>query len=131
MKVHEYQARDLLSGAGVPVPAARVVTSIEDAAAAYKHVTGEAGTDLAVVKAQVHAGGRGKAGFVKLVRSPDEATDAARFMLSNRMVSVQTGAEGLEVTKLLIAAGVDIAHEFYLAITTDRGSRRNVLIASA
>ncbi|MEM8757785.1 MAG: ADP-forming succinate--CoA ligase subunit beta, partial [Planctomycetota bacterium] len=84
-----------------------------------------------VVKAQVHAGGRGKAGFVKLVRSADEATDAARFMLSNRMVSPQTGEDGLEVTKLLVAAGVDIDKEYYLAITTDRQTRKNVLIASS
>ncbi len=131
MKIHEHQARQLLADAGVPVPAGMVIERIEDAAPAYKHVTQEAGTTLAVVKAQVHAGGRGKAGFVKLVRSPEEAADAARFMLSNRMVSAQTGPEGLEVRKLLIAAGVDIAKEYYLAITTDRASRRNVLIASA
>ncbi|MFG0327753.1 MAG: ADP-forming succinate--CoA ligase subunit beta [Phycisphaerales bacterium JB037] len=134
MKIHEYQARDLLSSAGVPVPPAKVVESIDAAAGTYKEVTREAGLGeggLAVVKAQVHAGGRGKAGFVKLVRSPEEATDAARFMLSNKMVSVQTGPEGLEVRKLLVAAGVDIAHEYYLAITTDRATRRNVLIASA
>lgn len=134
MKIHEYQARDLLSSAGVPVPPAKVVESIDAASGTYKEVTREAGLGeggLAVVKAQVHAGGRGKAGFVKLVRSPEEATDAARFMLSNKMVSVQTGPEGLEVRKLLVAAGVDIAHEYYLAITTDRATRRNVLIASA
>jgi succinyl-CoA synthetase beta subunit len=131
MKIHEYQARDLLASYGIPVPSGQVITSKEDAAQAYKAVTAEAGTDLAVVKAQVFAGGRGKAGFVKLVRSADEATDAARFMLSNRMVSNQTGPEGLEVNKLLIAAGVDIAKEYYLAITTDRNTRRNVLIASA
>jgi succinyl-CoA synthetase beta subunit len=131
MKIHEYQARDLLASAGIPVPPARVIESIDDAATTYKQVTADAGTPLAVVKAQVHAGGRGKAGFVKLVRSPEEATDAARFMLTNRMVSAQTGPQGLEVTKLLIAAGVDIAHEFYLAITTDRNTRRNILIASA
>src|SRR5690606_37192103 len=86
---------------------------------------------LVVVKAQVFAGGRGKAGFVKLVRSPKEAEDAARFMLTHRMVSPQTGPEGLEVKKLLVAAGVDIAKEYYLAITTDRKTRRNVLIASS
>ncbi|MEM1072087.1 MAG: ADP-forming succinate--CoA ligase subunit beta [Planctomycetota bacterium] len=131
MKIHEYQARELLDDAGVPVPGGRLLESIEDAAGVYKDVTQDAGTDLAVVKAQVHAGGRGKAGFVKLVRSPDEATDAARFMLSNKMVSAQTGDDGLEVTKLLVAAGVDIAKEYYLAITTDRQTRRNVLIASA
>ncbi|GAB4387097.1 MAG: ADP-forming succinate--CoA ligase subunit beta [Phycisphaerales bacterium] len=131
MKVHEYQARDILADAGIAVPPARVIESVEAAASTYKQVTAEAGTDLAVVKAQVHAGGRGKAGFVRLVRSAQEAEEAARFMLSNRMVSVQTGPEGLEVRKLLIAAGVDIAHEYYLAITTDRASRRNVMIASA
>jgi len=130
MKIHEYQARELLENAGVPVPAGAMLESIEDAAAVYKDVTGQAGTTLAVIKAQVHAGGRGKAGFVKLIHSPEEATEAARFMLSNRMKSNQTGPEGLEVKKLLVAAGVEIAHEYYLAITVDRSSRRNVLIAS-
>jgi succinyl-CoA synthetase beta subunit len=132
MKIHEYQARDILSQAGVPVPPAVTIDNADDAARVFKEVTGEMGKDkLAVVKAQVHAGGRGKAGFVKLVKTPEEATEAARFMLSNKMVSVQTGPEGLEVTKLLMAAGVDIAHEYYLAITTDRKTRRHVLIASA
>jgi len=134
MKVHEYQARQILADAGVPVPAGAMIESVEQAAATYKSVVQEAELGeggLAVVKAQVHAGGRGKAGFVKLVRSPEEATEAARFMLSNRMVSVQTGDAGIEVCKLLIAAGVDIDKEFYLAVTTDRATRRNVMIASA
>ncbi|MEN0020107.1 MAG: ADP-forming succinate--CoA ligase subunit beta [Planctomycetota bacterium] len=131
MKIHEYQARDLLSAFGVPVPSAQVIESADAAVQAYNDVTSAAGTDLAVVKAQVHAGGRGKAGFVKLVKNAEDAEAAAKFMLSNKMVSVQTGPDGLEVKKLLIAAGVDIEHEYYLAITTDRGSRRNVLIASA
>ncbi len=131
MKVHEFQARELLADAGVPVPPGRVIESVEDAAGAYQSVTSDADTTLAVVKAQVHAGGRGKAGFVKLVHSADEATEAARFMLTNRMVSPQTPADGLEVSKLLIAAGVDIAKEYYLAITTDRATRRNIMIASA
>ncbi|MBX3322322.1 MAG: ADP-forming succinate--CoA ligase subunit beta [Phycisphaeraceae bacterium] len=131
MKIHEYQARELLASAGITVPPGRVIESIEDAATTYKQIAADGNTSLVVVKAQVHAGGRGKAGFVKLVRSPEEASDAARFMLTNRMVSPQTGTEGLEVTKLLIAAGVDIAHEYYLAITTDRTTRRNILIASA
>ncbi len=134
MKVHEYQARQILADAGVPVPPAEVITSPDQAASAYRKAVTEAGLGeggLAVVKAQVHAGGRGKAGFVKLVKSAKEAEDAARFMLSNRMVSVQTGPEGIAVSKLLIAAGVDIAKEYYLAITTDRATRRNVLIVSA
>ena len=131
MKVHEYQARQLLADAGILVPAGVVCTDSTRAAEIYKQVCRDAGTQLAVVKAQVHAGGRGKAGFVKLVRSPQEAEDAAKYMLSHRMVSPQTGPEGLEVKKLLIAAGVDIASEFYLAITTDRTRNTNTLIASA
>jgi len=142
MKVHEYQARDLLSSFGIPVPAGSLIESSDDAANAYAEATRHGGTDLAVVKAQVFAGGRGKAGFVKLVRSAADATAAADWMLSHKMVSPQTGPEGLEVTKLLIAAGVDIADrepdatgqtkpdEYYLAITTDRATRRNTLIAS-
>jgi succinyl-CoA synthetase beta subunit len=130
MKIHEYQARELLRGAGIPVPPGQAISSIEEAAGAVKGVTGAQASPLAVVKAQVHAGGRGKAGFVKLVKSAEEATAAARFMFTNRMKSPQTPPEGLEVKKLLVAAGVDIAKEFYLAITTDRGTRRNVLIAS-
>lgn len=134
MKIHEYQARDLLASYGIPVPPGKVIETVEEAHTVYKQVMSDAElspeTGLAVVKAMVHAGGRGKAGFVKLVRSPQEAEDAARFMLSNKMVSVQTGPEGLDVSKLLVAAGVDIDHEYYLAITTDRETRRNTLIAS-
>jgi succinyl-CoA synthetase beta subunit len=137
MKIHEYQARELLRSAGIPVPAGQAITSIDEAASVFKSVTAGQSSPLAVVKAQVHAGGRGKAGFVKLVRTPEETTEAARFMFTNRMVSPQTPPEGLEVTKLLIASGVEIAErkgggreEFYLAITTDRTTRRNILIAS-
>src|SRR5262245_42950578 len=109
MKIHEYQARDLLRSAGIPVPPGQVIETVEAAAAAYRAVTAQAGTDLAVIKAQVFAGGRGKAGFVKLVRTEAEAGAAAQFMLTNRMKSPQTPPEGLEVKKLLVAAGVDIA----------------------
>src|SRR5215208_314980 len=86
---------------------------------------------MCVVKAQVYAGGRGKAGFVKLVKSADEARDAAKFMLNNRMVSNQTGPEGVPVSVLLVAPGVDIAKEYYLGITVDRGRNTTTLIASA
>jgi succinyl-CoA synthetase beta subunit len=147
MKIHEYQARDLLRSAGIPVPPGRVIGSIEDAGTAFKEATAGMSAPLAVVKAQVHAGGRGKAGFVKLVKSADEAVAAARFMLTHRMKSPQTPPEGLEVKKVLVAQAADIAdrapstprhlgtstpskEEFYLAITTDRKIRRNVLIAS-
>jgi succinyl-CoA synthetase beta subunit len=84
-----------------------------------------------VVKAQVYAGGRGKAGFVKLVRSADEARQAAQFMLTHRMVSYQTGPEGVPVNVLIVAPGVDIAKEYYLGITVDRGRNTSTLIASA
>jgi succinyl-CoA synthetase beta subunit len=137
MKIHEYQGRDILRSFGIPVPPGQVITSIEEAVGAFKSVTAQQASPLAVIKGQVHAGGRGKAGFVKLVKTAAEAETAARFMFTNRMKSPQTPPEGLEVTRLLVAAGVDIAErkgggreEFYLAITTDRATRRNILIAS-
>jgi len=127
MKIHEYQARQILSDYGIPVPPAEVVRSPEAAAAAFKKFNGP----LAVVKAQVYAGGRGKAGFVKLVKSAEEAQAAAKFMLSNRMVSYQTGPEGVPVSVLIVAPGVDIAREYYLGITVDRTRHTATLIASA
>ena len=130
MKIHEYQARELLSGAGIPVPPGAMVQSIDEAEAKAKAIFA-GGAKLAVIKAQVHAGGRGKAGFVKLVKNAEEAREAAKFMLTNRMVSAQTGAEGLEVKRLLIANAVDIDHEYYLAITVDRARNTSTLIASA
>ncbi|MCA3006494.1 MAG: ADP-forming succinate--CoA ligase subunit beta [Planctomycetaceae bacterium] len=137
MKIHEYQARNLLASYGIPVPAGKMIEAIDAAAPAFKAATAGQGSPLAVIKAQVHAGGRGKAGFVKLVKTAEDAEAAARFMLTTRMKSPQTPPEGLEVNKLLVAAGVDIAErngggreEYYLAITTDRTTRRNILIAS-
>src|SRR4051812_48151847 len=127
MKIHEYQSRKLLADAGVPVPPAEVVLRPEEAAIAFKKF----GAPMCVVKAQVYAGGRGKAGFVKLVRSPDEAREAAKFMLTHRMTSPQTGPDGVPVNILLIAPGVDIAKEFYLGITVDRGRNTVTVIASA
>src|SRR5437870_1612618 len=127
MKIHEYQARQILSNFGIPVPPAEVVRTPEEAAQAFKHLGGA----LAVVKAQVYAGGRGKAGFVKLVKSAEEARDAAKFMLTHRMVSYQTGPEGVPVSVLLVAPGVEIAKEYYLGMTVDRGRNTITLIASA
>ena len=127
MKIHEYQARQILSTAGVPVPPAEVVRTPEEAAAAFAKFN----APMCVVKAQVYAGGRGKAGFVKLVKSADEAKDAAKFMLGNRMVSYQTGPEGVPVSVLIVAPGVDIEKEYYLAITVDRAQNTSTLIASA
>ncbi|MGA2229449.1 MAG: ADP-forming succinate--CoA ligase subunit beta [Tepidisphaeraceae bacterium] len=127
MKIHEYQARQILSDYGVAVPAAQVVRTPDEAADAFKQF----GQALCVVKAQVYAGGRGKAGFVKLVKSADEAYHAAKFMLSNRMVSHQTGPEGVPVSTLIVAPGVDIAKEYYLGITVDRQAASATMIASA
>jgi len=125
MKIHEYQARDLLAEAGVPVPQAQVVESDAAAVTAYERIGGRA-----VVKAQVFAGGRGKAGFVKLCNSADEVRHAASFMLTNRMVSPQTGPGGIQVKKLLVAAAVDIESEYYIAVVVDRAKRRPVVMVS-
>src|SRR4051794_36766356 len=99
MKIHEHQARDLLASYGIPVPPGQVIESPLAAEEAFNKVARAAGMDgsnaLVVIKAQVHAGGRGKAGFVKLVKSADESKKAAQFMLTNKMVSAQTGPEGL------------------------------------
>ncbi|MCP4759311.1 MAG: ADP-forming succinate--CoA ligase subunit beta [Planctomycetes bacterium] len=130
MKIHEYQARALLAGADIPVPDGDMVTSVDDAVAAAERLLADA-PPVIVVKAQVHAGGRGKAGFVKVVRTVDEVREAAEFMLGNRMISPQTPPDGLEVDRLLVAEGVDIDREIYLAITTDRTRRTNTVIASA
>jgi succinyl-CoA synthetase beta subunit len=127
MKIHEYQARQILSDHGIPVPAAEVVRSPEAAADAFKKIH----ADVCVVKAQVYAGGRGKAGFVKLVKSAEEAWDAAKFMLTNRMINNQTGPEGVPVSILLVAPAVDIAKEYYVGITIDRARGAATLIASA
>ena len=125
MKVHEYQARQLLEEAGVPVPASKVVQSAAEAAAAHESLQG-----TVVVKAQVFAGGRGKAGFVKLCQTVEETRQAAQFMLSNRMVSKQTGPEGIAVHKVLVAQAVDIDKEYYVAVVLDRAKRRAVVMVS-
>src|SRR5690348_5411620 len=127
MKIHEYQARQILADGGIPVPAGEVVRTPDEAAEAFKTFGGS----MCVVKAQVYAGGRGKAGFVKLVKSADETRDAAKFMLTHRMTSYQTGPEGVPVSVLLVAPGVDIDKEFYLGITVDRARNTTTMIASA
>jgi succinyl-CoA synthetase beta subunit len=127
MKIHEYQARQILSDHAIPVPSSEVVRSPEAAAEAFKKMQ----APVCVIKAQVYAGGRGKAGFVKLVKSADEAREAAKFMLSHRMISNQTGPEGVPVSILLVAPGVEIAREYYLGITIDRTRGAATMIASA
>ncbi len=130
MKIHEFQARAILAGAGIPVPSGSMVTSVDQAHTAAKGLFA-GGSKMVVVKAQVHAGGRGKAGFVKVVKSAADAKEAAAFMLASRMHSPQTPPEGLEVSRLLVADAVEIAHEYYVAVLVDRARSANTLIASA
>ena len=127
MKIHEYQGKQLLNRFGVAVPRNAVARTPEEAYKAAKQL----GTDVIVVKAQIHAGGRGKGGGVKLAKSPDEAREIARQMLGMKLVTHQTGPEGREVRVLLIEEGLPIDKEFYLGIVLDRGSGRPVFMASA
>lgn len=127
MKIHEYQGKALLKEYGVPVPRNIVARTPEEAEAAAK----ELGTDVVVVKAQIHAGGRGKGGGVKLVKSPAEAKEIASQMLGMMLVTHQTGPEGREIKTLLIEEGLPIDKEFYLGITLDRVTGRNVFMASS
>jgi len=126
MKIHEYQGKELLRKFGVPVPRGLVARSPEEAYQAAK----ELGTDVVVVKAQIHAGGRGKGGGVKLAKSPDEAREIAEKMLGMSLITHQTGPEGREVRVLLIEEGLPIDKEFYLGIVLDRASGRPVFMAS-
>jgi succinyl-CoA synthetase beta subunit len=127
MKIHEYQAKELLKRFGVPVPRGIVARTPEEAYAAAK----ELGTSVVVVKAQIHAGGRGKGGGVKLAKSAEEARDLAKQMLGINLVTHQTGPEGRKVRVLLIEEGLPIDKEFYLGIVLDRANGRPVFMASA
>jgi len=127
MKIHEYQGKELLKRFGVPVPRGIVARSPEEAYQAAK----ELGTEVVVVKAQIHAGGRGKGGGVKLARSADEAKEIAAKMLGMNLVTHQTGPEGREVRVLLVEEGLPIDKEFYLGIVLDRTTGRPVFMASA
>jgi len=127
VKIHEYQGKELLKKFGVPVPRGIVARTAGEAFAAAK----ELGTDVVVVKAQIHAGGRGKGGGVKLARSAEEARDIAGKMLGMNLVTHQTGPEGREVRVLLIEEGLPIDKEFYLGLVLDRASGRLVFMASA
>ena len=126
MKIHEYQGKELLRKFGVPVPQGFVARSPEEAYEAAKKL----GTDIVVVKAQIHAGGRGKGGGVKLAKSAEEAREIAQKMLGMKLVTHQTGPEGREVRVLLIEEGLPIDKEFYLGIVLDRASSRPVFMAS-
>ena len=127
MNIHEYQAKELLARFGVAVPRGGVAYTAAEAA----EVAHRLGGDRWVVKAQIHAGGRGKAGGVKLVRSEAELTDAATGLLGRNLVTAQTGPKGREVKRVYIEEGCDIARELYLALSVDRAARQAVLIASS
>ena len=127
MKIHEYQAKAILAKFGVPVPRGEAVFNKDEARAAAARL----GTPIVVLKAQIHAGGRGKAGGVKIARSADEAASLAEKMLGMKLVTPQTGPEGRIVRRLLIEEGLDIKRELYLSILIDRVARAPILMASA
>ncbi len=126
MKIHEYQAKELLRGFGVAVPRGRVVTQAADAAAAARELGGRV-----VVKAQIHAGGRGQGGGVKLAADPAEAEAVARQILGMTLVTHQTGPEGRLVRKVLVEETASIVRELYLGIVLDRAAGKPVFMASA
>ncbi|MBN9505286.1 MAG: ADP-forming succinate--CoA ligase subunit beta [Altererythrobacter sp.] len=136
MNIHEYQAKDLLKTYGIAVPAGYPALSVEEAVDAARRLPGP----LYVVKAQIHAGGRGKGKFkelpadakggVRLAKSVEEVEANAREMLGNTLVTVQTGAAGKQVNRLYVTDGVDIASEYYLALLVDRASGRIALVVS-
>ena len=126
MNIHEYQAKELLAKFGVAVPRGGVAYSAAEAVEVARRLGGP----VWVVKAQIHAGGRGKAGGVKLARSEDEVATAARVMLGQKLVTHQTGPEGREVKRVYVEEGCDIARELYLGLLIDRVTQRVTLIGS-
>jgi succinyl-CoA synthetase beta subunit len=147
MKIHEHQAKQLMAARGIPVPQGRVARSVDEAVAAVRPLIEESGNPVVVLKAQIHAGGRGKGTFVEHpeVRGVTVITDGieggpsaaeervrelAQQMLGSTLVTVQTGEEGKRVNRLYVEQGVDIARELYLAVLLDRGVSRNIVMAS-
>jgi succinyl-CoA synthetase beta subunit len=127
MKIHEYQAKQLLRAHGVPVPRGKPAFSVDEAVA----VAQELGGPLWVVKAQIHAGGRGKGGGVKLARSLDDVRQLAGQILGMQLVTHQTGPQGQKVRRLLIEEGADIRKEYYVAVLTDRATQKVAVMASS
>ena len=126
MKIHEYQAKEILKKYGVAVPKGKVAFSVEEAVAAAKELKGK----VWVVKAQIHAGGRGKAGGVKVAKGLREVRKYAKEILGKTLVTHQTGPEGKEVRRLLIEQGINIDRELYVGIVLDRAQSKNVFMAS-
>ncbi len=147
MKIHEHQAKQLMAARGIPVPLGRVARTVDEAVAAVAPLIEESGNQIVVLKAQIHAGGRGKGTFIEHpeVHGVNVITDGvegghtaaaarvgelARKMLGSTLVTIQTGEEGKTVHRLYVEQGVDIAHELYLAVLLDRSVSRNVVMAS-
>ncbi len=126
MNIHEYQGKEVLRQYGVTVPRGKVAFTVEEAVQAAK----ELGSAVTVVKAQIHAGGRGKAGGVKIAKSLDDVRNYAEELLGKVLVTHQTGPEGKEVKRLLIEEGCDIKKEYYVGVVVDRGTGRVVMMAS-
>src|SRR6202140_999653 len=126
MKIHEYQAKAILAKYDVPVPRGEVAYTVEEAEAAAKKIGGSV-----VVKAQIHAGGRGKGGGVKIAKTAEEAAEIAKKMLGMKLVTHRTGPEGRIVHRLLVEETLPIDKELYLGILIDRGEGKPVFMASA
>ena len=129
MKLHEYQAKDILRDYDVPVPQGIVAETVDEAVAAAERLA-EDGAELFVVKAQIHAGGRGKGGGVQLAESIEEVRQYADDILGMDLVTHQTGEDGQKVRKILVTTGVDIEQEYYLGVTLDREKSMNVIMVS-
>jgi succinyl-CoA synthetase beta subunit len=126
MKIHEYQGKAILARFGVPVPKSKVAYTVQEAEAAAKELGG-----AVVVKAQIHAGGRGKGGGVKVAKTTDQAVEYAKHILGMQLVTHQTGPQGQKVNRLLVEEALPIEKEFYLGITLDRATGKNTFMASS
>ncbi|MBI5488953.1 MAG: ADP-forming succinate--CoA ligase subunit beta [Deltaproteobacteria bacterium] len=131
MKLHEHQGKELFRKAGVPVPLGRVAFNVDEAEAAARALIAETGVETVVVKAQIHAGGRGKGGGVKVVQGAAAAREAAQRILGMNLVTHQTGSEGKVVRRLLVEQGLRVAKELYAGIVVDRDRRRVVMMVSS
>ncbi|MDB4963211.1 MAG: succinyl-CoA synthetase, beta subunit [Myxococcales bacterium] len=130
MKIHEYQGKQLFRKYGVPVPVGIAAMSAEEALAAIPKVQQQSGSEVVVVKAQIHAGGRGKGGGVKVAKTKADAEEAVKKIFGMQLVTPQTGPEGKKVQRLLVEQGLAIEHEYYLGMLLDRATGRNTVMAS-
>jgi succinyl-CoA synthetase beta subunit len=130
MKIHEYQGKELFRKYGVPVPVGIAAMSVQDALAAIPKVQAESGGEVVVVKAQIHAGGRGKGGGVKVAKTRADAEAAVKAIFGMQLVTHQTGPEGKKVQRLLVEQGLAIEHEYYLGMLLDRATGRVTVMAS-